>query len=192
MKLEPLKPSSFYHFYNRGNNKERIFIEEDNYFYFLKLVKKYLIQIVDIYSYCLLPNHFHLLFRVKDENKFTKHQIENIHQHFSNLFNAYTKAFNKMYHRTGSLFQKHPKRILIENEAYIKNLITYINTNPDHHAIANYENYKHSSYKALISNQKTLLMRDGVINYFDDVKNFKYVLQLKKINIEHMNEYLLE
>ena len=141
MKLEPLLPANYYHFYNRGNNKENIFREEENYHYFLALVKKYLLPIASIYSYCLLLNHFHFIIKIKEE-KFLPKAIRTkkmtLHQPLSNLFNAYTKAFNKKYNRTGSLFQKHPKRILITDENYLRNLIVYINVNPSHHEIENF------------------------------------------------------
>ncbi|PCH49679.1 MAG: transposase [Flavobacteriaceae bacterium] len=190
MKLAPLEASYFYHFYNRGNNKECIFIEEDNYSYFLKLVKKYLVPIAEIYSYCLLSNHFHLIIKIKEENELPS-SIK-LHQAFSNLFNAYTKAFNKKYNRTGSLFQKHPKRIKITNESYLKNLIVYVNTNPDHHSISSFPTYKFSSYKALISNQPTLIKREEVINMFNDKENFIVVHHAKKVNIKLIKELLLE
>ena len=66
MKNQPFESSSFYHLYNRGNNKEHIFKKDDNYFYFLTLVRKHLLSICNIYSYCLLPNHFHFIIRIKD------------------------------------------------------------------------------------------------------------------------------
>ncbi len=195
MNLELLESSYYYHFYNRGNNKENIFIEEDNYHYFLKLVKKYLLPIADIYSYCLLPNHFHLLLKIK-EDELLPEQIRKgktaIHQPFSNLFNSYTKAFNKKYTRTGSLFQKHPKRIQIKDEEYLRNLIIYINTNPSYHDIADFSEYKFSSYQALISTKSTLLKRDEVIELFDDIENLKYVHQNKKINLELIKDLILD
>lgn len=195
MKLEPLESSYYYHFYNRGNNKENIFIEEDNYFYFLKLVEKYLHPITDIYCYCLLPNHFHFILRIK-ENSDLPQDYQNgnkkLHQPFSNLFNAYTKAFNKKYTRTGSLFQKHPKRILIKNEVYLRNLIIYVNTNPSHHSIADFLTYKFSSYQALISTKQTLLQRNEVVELFGDLENFKYVHQIKKINLELINDLIVD
>jgi len=195
MKLEALEPSYYYHFYNRGNNKENLFIEEDNYFYFLSLIKKYLSSIAIIYSYCLLPNHFHLILRIK-EDTFLPENIKKgktaIHQPFSNLFNAYTKAFNKKYNRTGSLFQKHPKRILIKNETYLRNLIVYVNTNPSHHEIANFSEYKFSSYQALISSKPTLLNRNELIKLFDDLDNFKYVHQNKKMNFDLIRNLIID
>ena len=66
---EPLHFGSFYHIYNRGINRERIFVEETNYEYFLKLIKKHILAIADIYAYCLLNNHFHLLVRIKSEKE---------------------------------------------------------------------------------------------------------------------------
>ena len=192
MQLEPLINSQYYHFYNRGNNKENIFVEEKNYVHFLKLIKIHLSPIADFYCYCLLPNHFHLVFKVKDDELITPKYKYKIYQPFSNLFNAYTKAFNKKYNRTGSLFQKHPKRIIIKNEDYLRNLIVYINTNPNHHNIADYKCYKHSSFQSLISHKPTLLKRKQVIKLFGDIENFKYVHKIKKINLKLIEDTLLE
>ncbi len=195
MKLEPLETSQYYHFFNRGNNSETIFFEEENYSYFLKLMKKYLLQIADVYSYCLLSNHFHFIIRIKDNAVLTdkyKEENNNIHQPISNMLNAYTKAINKKYNRVGSLFQKHPKRILIQNEKYLKNLILYVNTNSTHHNICDFEKYKHSSYQALISNNPTLLKRNEVIELFNDIENFKYNHNLKSIKIDVIKDLLLE
>jgi REP element-mobilizing transposase RayT len=55
----------YYHIFNRGNNRERIFREPRNYNYFLKLYEKYIPLVVDTFAFCLLSNHFHLLVRVK-------------------------------------------------------------------------------------------------------------------------------
>jgi len=192
MKLEPLESSQYYHFYNRGNNKENIFIEDKNYYYFLDLIKKHLVPIADIYSYCLLPNHFHFILRIKDKNQLTTKQLDKIYQPFSNLFNAYTKAFNKKYNRSGSLFQKHPKRKLIVNEEYLKNLIIYVNTNSIHHSIFDHLDYKFSSYTSLISTQPSLLKRNDVIEMFNDVENFKYMMKTKKIKLDIIKDLLLE
>ena len=57
---------SFYHIYNRGNNKQPIFFESKNYLHFVKLFDKYLSRYIDVYAYCLMPNHFHFLIRLKE------------------------------------------------------------------------------------------------------------------------------
>jgi len=56
-----------YHFYNRGNNRQAVFFESDNYLYFLKGVKKYLAPVATIIVYCLMPTHYHILVRVKHQ-----------------------------------------------------------------------------------------------------------------------------
>ena len=63
--LQPLEEGQFYHIYNRGINGENLFKEERNYAYFLQQYAKYLEPVVQTFAYCLLPNHFHLLVRVK-------------------------------------------------------------------------------------------------------------------------------
>lgn len=63
----PLEKGCFYHIYNRGNNGDNIFYTPENYEYFLKRFDYYLSDYLEVYAYCLLPNHFHLLVRVKDE-----------------------------------------------------------------------------------------------------------------------------
>jgi REP element-mobilizing transposase RayT len=188
----PLEPSNYYHFYNRGNNKENIFLSDDNYIFFIKLMEKYLVPIADIYSYCLLPNHFHFVLRIKDHEELPEKINEGktkIHQPFSNLFNSYAKSFNKWHNRSGSLFQKHPKRKLISDQEYFKNLIIYVNTNPLHHLISDFSTYKYSSYIDLISNCKTYLKKETVIDLFNDVNNFKYMVNLKKMNVEIIDEF---
>jgi len=195
MKFTPFEIGNYYHIYNRGNNKDLIFIERENYYYFLQLMKKYLTPIVDIYSYCLIPNHFHLILKIKDENELPDAFVSSktkLHQPFSNMFNTYTKAINKRYNRRGSLFQEHLKRKQIENEEYLRNLITYVNTNPSKHDIGVFTEYNFSSYKALISKKPTLLKRDEVIELFNDSDNFKYVCNQNKINLELIREITFE
>ena len=186
-----LEPDTFYHIFNRGNNKELIFFNDENYNYFLRLVKKHISEIAEIYSYCLLPNHFHFLIKTKEINniseKYKKDNIVLLHQPFSNLFNAYTKAINKQENRTGSLFQKHFKRIEIKSTEQLLNTIIYINTNSSHHSLMDYKRYNFSSYKALISDKETLIKRKYVIELFDDLSNFKFMLNYKKDSIEIEN-----
>ncbi|MBS9766560.1 MAG: transposase [Flavobacteriaceae bacterium] len=176
MQYESLQKNNYYHIFNRGNDGINIFFEEENYNYFLGLLKKYIVPIADILSYCLLKNHFHLLVRIKD--------IENekmISKSFSNLFNSYSKSINKRYNRTGSLFEKRFKRIKITDEDYLLQLIVYINLNPVYHQFVDKaSDYKYSSYNAIISDKPTLLDRNSVINLFDDRDNFKYYINHKK------------
>lgn len=195
MKHQPFKPGCYYHVFNRGNNKEKIFLRDGNYDYFLKLLKKHIAPVAEVYSYCLLSNHFHVVLKIKDEENLPK-QIslgnKKLHQPFSNLFNAYAKAFNKENNRTGSVFQEHLKRVQIDGNDYLKKLIMYINTNPSHHFIEDYTSYKFSSYQSILSNKETALKRAEVLRLFDGIENFKYVHALKNTQIGLLKELSLE
>ncbi|WP_114783869.1 transposase [Botryobacter ruber] len=63
-----LEPDKFYHLYTRGNNKETLCRNKDDYYLFLQLYRKYLTPFVHTYAYCLLPNHVHFLVQVKPES----------------------------------------------------------------------------------------------------------------------------
>ncbi len=108
----PLLPGNWYHIYNRGINGERLFYEEENYLYFLRLLTRYVLNVAEVYAYCLLVNHFHLLVRIFDQPAKPPHQV------FSHLFNSYAQSINKRYDRTGSLFERPFHRRLIDSERY--------------------------------------------------------------------------
>jgi REP element-mobilizing transposase RayT len=171
MNQVPLVPGVVYHIYNRGNNGEDIFTEERNYDYFLRLYDKYISPVAETYAYCLLRNHFHLMVKIKDLPGF-----ENLaglnpkppHQHFSNFFNAYTKAINKAYQRSGSLFEKPFKRKPVTNDRYFKSLVAYIHQNPQkHNLIADFRDWPYSSYQDMISEKSTRLAREMTLSWFD-------------------------
>ncbi|MGQ1786554.1 transposase [Saccharicrinis sp. GN24d3] len=59
-------PDQLYHVYNQGNNKQRIFYTRDNYLFFLSKLQRHLLPHCSILAWCLMPNHFHLMLRLKD------------------------------------------------------------------------------------------------------------------------------
>lgn len=185
MKIEKLESGNFYHIYNRGNNGQALFLEEKNYYYFLNLIKKYLVPSAEIYAYCLLKNHFHILLKIKEDCQFPS-------KCFSNLFNAYTKAMNKKYDRTGSLLEKPFKRIRLKDENYLRTLVLYIHLNPEHHQISDdFSTYKFSSYQSIISEKETSLQRKTILEYFDEKENFIATHTSRKFLIEERNRNLL-
>lgn len=186
-----LESDRYYHIYNHANGSDDIFTNDENYHFFLKKYEEYINPIADTYAYCLMPNHFHLLVKTKDENDIgavynhthNPHNLTGfqnlsgyekfISKQFSNLFNSYTKALNKQTRRIGSLFQRPFKRKNINNEQYLKQLIIYIHTNPVHHGFTeNTASWKYSSYNSILSNDKTNLKCKEVISLFDGRKNF--------------------
>jgi REP element-mobilizing transposase RayT len=185
---EIFEPGYFYHVYNRGNNKENIFIEDKNYSFFLKLVSKHLLPISEIYSSGMMKNHFHILLRIKDYEELPHDLIKDnnrIHQLFSNLFNTYTKAINKAYNRTGSLFQEHLNKIRVIDLAFLQHLVAYIHLNPVKHEFTDdFKKYKYSSFQSILSTNSTKLKRNEVIGFFDDIDNFVFWHDLRKIRLD--------
>lgn len=179
--LTPLEPNKYYHLYNRGNNGENIFVEERNYHYFLRLYTKHIESVCDTFAFCLLRNHFHLLIRVKEKNTLEQPLTsEKVKQQFSNFFNAYTKAINKAYQRTGSLFEKRYERIEVTNDRYFLALVRYIHRNPQTHRFVNdFREYPYSSYHAFFSAQPSFLKRDEVLAWFNGVKSFEGLHQVE-------------
>jgi len=178
--LEPIMAGKTYHIYNCGINGCDLFRENENYEYFLNLYDKHISPVADTYAWVLMKNHFHLLVRIKEEEYFSNLEgFQNLrglklHQPFSNLFNAYTKAFNKRYGRSGSLFQNRFHRKLVSDIDYFKRLVVYIHNNPVHHRFTEYAmDYPWSSYLTCISIKSTHLQRDAVIGWFDSEANFK-------------------
>jgi len=174
-----LQYGQYYHIYNRGNNQENLFFKERNYRHFLKLYAKYIEPIADTYAYCLLRNHFHLLLRIKtveeQETLETLRVSETLRvfkprepsQQFGNLFNAYAKAINRAYGRTGSLFQNPFGRVLVDSDAYLVHLITYIHQNPQKHGfVDDFRLWPYSSYHAMLSKKPTHLKREEVLAWF--------------------------
>ena len=113
----------YYHIYNRGANRERIFFNAENYLYLLKLAKKYCQKYqIGIIAYCLMPNHYHFLLRQDGETS--------IGHFIGVLFNAYAQAVNKQNGRTGALFEGRFKDVHVDNEGYLLHLCRYIHGNP--------------------------------------------------------------
>ena len=168
----PLLYNTYYHIYNRGNNRENIFVSKENYRYFLKLYAAHIEPVADTYAYCLLKNHFHVLVRIKEEQNLSG-SPRTPNQAFSNLFNAYAKAFNKVYQRTGALFQRPFGRIRVTSDMYFRRLVTYIHQNPQKHGfVTDFRDWPYSSYHAHLSDKATHLQRRAVLAWFDGSKNF--------------------
>src|SRR5581483_12129692 len=133
------------------------FFNHDNYLYFLDKVRKYIQPYCDILSYCLMPNHFHLLIHANDATMQMK-RIGNNDQHilsdgFKHLLGSYAKAINKQNATTGSLFQQntHSKCLREGNASYGTTCFHYIHQNPLRAGlITKLEDWDYSSFKDYI------------------------------------------
>jgi REP element-mobilizing transposase RayT len=182
---EPLLPETVYHIYNHANGSENLFRTEDNYRYFLNKYAIYIHPIAETYAYCLMPNHFHVMIKIRTkevltsyfnqlkQNRLTKdlQGFENleglISQQFSNLFNGYTKAYNKMFKRMGSLFMPNFKRKAITNDQYFTQLIAYIHLNPIKHGFCNnLFDWPHSSIHSYLSKNESKLNKSYLEEWF--------------------------
>ncbi len=161
--IPPITFGTFFHIYNRGNNGENIFIEERNYTYFMNLYAKYIEPVAETFAYCLLRNHFHLGVRIKQDLQ----GLKNPGQQFSNFFNAYSKAINRAYGRTGSLFENRYRRKEVTTDRYFQQLIHYIHWNPQKHGFTpDFRDYPYSSYHLFLTDKPTFVKRDEVLDWF--------------------------
>lgn len=193
-----LQPGVYYHIYNRGNNRENLFIESRNYPYFLTLYEKHITPIAETYAYCLMRNHFHLLVRIKETSQvveicdvsITKKNKFSPSQAFANFFNAYAKAVNKGYGRTGSLFEERFGRIPVTSTSYFENLIFYIHFNPQKHCfVADFRDWYWSSYQELTGNGPTILQRDKVLELFGGVQGLEE-FHRGRLNERKLDQYI--
>jgi putative transposase len=153
--------------------------------------------VADTYAYCLLPNHFHLLAEIKDqETGLTGLQdlsgLKPPSQAFSNLFNAYAKAINKAYERTGPLFERPFKRIPVTNSNYFARLLLYIHQNPQRHGlIEDYRDWPYSSYGIFTGEQATFVKRDVVRKWFGDVGELLNAHQVI-LDIDEVKDFVVD
>jgi len=184
---QKLEPNCFYHIYNRGINKESIFKTDENMKFFLKRWKALISPYLDVAAFCLMPNHFHFLARVKPmteeietsakkegtvrAEKFLEGQISHndfLEDQFKRLFQSYALAVNKQQQRTGSLLQKRFKRVSVIDEYKLWHLLAYIHHNPIHHRFrSRYEDWGFSSYSTYLSESPTLVIREEVLAWFE-------------------------
>jgi REP element-mobilizing transposase RayT len=194
----PLLYDTYYHIFGRGTNRENIFVEERNCEYFLQLYAKHIEPVAETFAYCLLRNHFHLLVRIKSEQETLKvfqtdkrtclqshpaRQSSSLGEKpfrsnypskkFSDFFNAYAKAINKAYGRTGSLFQHPFGRVAVTSDRQFWNVIAYIHQNPQKHKfVDDFREWKYSSYVVILSEKPTRLQRDVVLDWFGGPKQY--------------------
>jgi len=163
-----IEPGRYYHIYNHANEGFDLFRNKDNYLFFLQQYKKYVHPIADTYAYCLMPNHFHVLIRIKNETEndrlknssIPKREITNT---IKNWLLSYTKSYHSVYLTRGNLYYQKIRRKEITDEEYFFTLIGYIHMNPiKHRFVKNPEEWFFSSYNAYLSKKNTLVNCEDV------------------------------
>lgn len=142
IRMHVFTEGGYYHIYNRGNSKQNIFLDKQDYLVFQSFL--YLMNmeqrvttretgesaysykrdtsLVSIGAYCLMPNHFHVLLTQVSENGISKFMQK--------VSTGYVMYFNKKYKRTGGLFEGKFKSKCIEDDRYLRYLYSYIHLNP--------------------------------------------------------------
>ena len=140
MPREPRKKSStgIYHVTNRGINKLPIFNSNREKTRFQNLLKEYKEKNdVQIYAYCIMSNHFHLLIKA---------DLEELASFMARILAIYAIYYNKMHQRIGYVFEGRYRSQCIENTSYFWNCFRYIHSNPvKANMCKSIEIYKYSS-----------------------------------------------
>ena len=195
--MEKLTPNCTYHIFNHANGFENIFTEDENYRFFLAKYQQYILPIAETYAYCLLPNHFHLVVRIRrkevleevyrasifskvpnfgkvDDAQPTDEELQRfISKQFANLFSCYIQSFNKVNKRRGSLFLKNFRRELIDYKAYFLNAIIYTHRNPVHHAFCDrYTDWSYTSFCEIKEHNSQLIEVDKLLRIFGGLVSF--------------------
>ena len=221
-----------FHVLNRGVDNREIFLDEEDYFRFIhnlfefndpspvfnlsyylnrlqsidfvnQYIKKPRKLIVEILAFCLMPNHFHLLLRQREEGGLTKFMRK--------IGVGYANYFNQKYQRSGALFQGRFKLILVKEETHFIHLPYYIHFNPldlkmpdwREGEIENYQNaikflesYRWSSHLDYLSkkNFPSVTQREFLLKIFGGSENYKRGIEnwLKEMNLVKMKQLLLE
>ena len=199
IRLTHFANGEYYHVYNRGNSKQCIFFDDQDYTYFQNLLlimntsnrlKTRLVKegdsekqndsLISIGVYCIMPNHFHLV--VKQEKE------EGVSLFMQKISTAYAMYFNKKYKRTGSLFEGKFKSKYAGNDRYLKYLFSYVHLNPlklkhddwKYRDIPNNDliyrfliHYKYSSAGEYAYSRCYIVNKEAFPDYFCDTESFR-------------------
>ncbi len=154
IRKEAFAPGEIFHCYNRGVDKRDIFMDQQDYVYFLKMLRHFntsevvgklrLLEErepvdppVTILSYCMLPNHYHLVLRCNEAST-------NLSKYMQRVGGGYTMYFNHKYERTGALFQGKFKAKYIDSDQYLRQILAYVTYNYLVHDITDNTLYRSS------------------------------------------------
>jgi len=213
----PFLPDQYYHFYNRGNNRQAVFFERENYLYFLRGIKKYVRGHVEIIAYCLMPTHYHILVRVKNQTsdiqtsevfKTSEVSVQGVSGRevpeskavslaMQKFGISYTKAINKRFSRVGALFQGQFQGKPIKQYNHLLNLCIYIHANPVKDGlVALPEDWEFSNYLEWINlREGTLVNREFIEDNFGTSEEYKTLVMeyVKTRNLpDDVRNYLQE
>ncbi|MFW6357385.1 MAG: transposase [bacterium] len=156
-------PGAWYHVMNRGRRGEGTFVDRQDFFSFVELLKRLVETFrVRVSGYCLMPNHYHLLMQTPEAN---------LSRAMRHLNAVYTQDFNRRHGTDGALFRGRFKSILVEEEYYLLGLVRYIHNNPlKAGLVEDLSQYPWSSHHGYLSSAKkwSWLYKEPVLSQFGD------------------------
>ena len=166
------QPGHYYHIYNRGARKLTIFRDDENYLFAISRIRKYCteFQLTPV-AYCLMPNHYHFLVRQDD--------FQEAGLLPRRVFNSYTKAFNKRFDHSGTLFEGRYKAKHVDSEPYLRQLCRYIHANPVKDGIVQRpEDWPYSNYLDWLGLRSgTLVDRQFISDLFSSSAEYQAFVQ---------------
>lgn len=197
-------PNSIYHIYNRGVEKRKIFMDEQDYKVFLSYLREYLsaplqgetlqsrslqskyFEEINLLAFCFMPNHVHLLIKQKDKNSIKKFT--------QSIFTRYTMYFNKKYDRTGSLFQGAYRATNVINKDYLLDITRYIHRNPFKitreltNCFSSYAHYLNQFNISWVKNKEVMdYFNESTFIKHNNIKDYRYFVEKFKYKCEDLD-----
>ena len=191
--VKEYKENTYYHIYNRGVARQKIFLDKNDYKKILSYLKLYLTPFdlekqsikvsptkmlknyygeITLLTYCLMPNHFHLDIIPMNQEVIPKFMRQ--------MTNAYTEYFNKKYDRVGPLLQGRYKSILLDSEECAVHVHRYIHLNPLRaglvKSLGGWTWSSYGEYKSLGKSGDDLCVRNRILSRFRDFSDYKKFL----------------
>lgn len=183
-RIAPIEGDSIYHIYNRGVNKELIFFSERNYQFFLYKMVNYLKDKASILAYCLMPNHYHLLVKIK--------RSDFVQKGLQPFLISYTNSINIDQKRIGPLFQGRYQANIVFDDAYLLECVKYIHLNPVNAGLVRQpQEWEYSSYRDFLLQNKSFVDKETVLSHFESISEFRDFSESELMNKEpkHFKDY---
>ncbi len=184
-----LSPKKFYHL-TYSNENDKLFRQEKNYQFFLKKYFHYIQPIAETFAYCLLPNSFEILIKIKEEQEFAsffnfeingknskfheKFILKYISQQFDNLFTDYQNEYNSIFGEKNLFFDKNIETKNIQTKEYFVNTVKNIHLKPVNNNFAKeIEEWKFTSYNSFFAEGEQQVKIKTIIDYFGSIYKFR-------------------
>jgi hypothetical protein len=194
-------PGAYYHIVCKSIDGLLLFHDNIDYQVFIERFKKFTGDLIDVWSYCLVPNHTHQVVKIKSIETIVQFIAGMVPENTTDAMNAFfadtanEALFNKMierqmnsflasyanfinnkYNRVGGIFQKPFKRIQIEEESHLQRAIIYTNANAQKHNLTDdFKLYPFTSYLQILKNDQYFVDAKSVLTFFNGVEKFKLI-----------------